>query len=711
MRVIQDLNSHWEFCQAGSPQWRPAQVPGHVHLDLYRNGVIANPCTLAHEAGLQWVDDADWTYRTTFTVDHEALGPGVALHFEGLDTIAEIHLNGAKIGESDNMFVPLEIPVHEHLHAGANDLEIRFKSAVKVGLARREEYFQENDLNPEVAAFDERAFVRKAPYMSGWDWGPRLVSCGIWKPILLVEKEAEEPVIQATPVAAPVAELRRVADAQGKSFEFYRNGEKVWIRGANWIPDTSFPSELRSDWLRKLLDAYVKAGINMLRVWGGGLYESDLFYELCAERNILVWQDFIFACSYYPESPAFLASVEAEARAAITRLRKHPNLVLWCGNNECHTMWDAPWHKGAERPTRFFGEVIYEKLLPALVQELDPGRPYIPSSPIGGKKANDDGTGDNHYWEVWHGRGDWRFYEDSRSRFASEFGFASAPCEKTWTEAIGAADCAADAPLVRHHDKTLKPWETFRTMVELHYPPSESLTDWIYYSQLSQRDAMRAALEHYRRSEECSGTLIWQANDCWPVQSWSLWDSEARPKAAAYELARIHNDLLISLHRQKDKIRIYGINDGTAHFTGTLQVSAHCLRTGEICRTLETAASIAPGQRIELETIELSGLNTSETLIWAQIGPHSAWSLLTEPKLARFAAPAQIEARRLDGAIELCLDSPVVDLMLTEEGDPSPFLKNFITQPSSGKLLIPVQGSIQKMAARSLSGRHSVIWF
>ncbi len=705
------LSHGWEFCNRDAQIWLPAQVPGQVHLDLVRNGIIAHPYQNAFELGCQWVDQENWNYRTNFQFNPDANLPEVFLFCEGLDTVATLYLNDQEVGTSNNMFVPLELDVSRLVREGENQLEIRFQSPVKVGETRRKAYFAENKISDQVASFDERAFVRKAPYMSGWDWGPRLVSCGIWKPIYLVQKNVQESLLPQAESVQPSAEFKRIPDQYGESFEFYQNGRKLWIRGANWIPDTCFPSELRADWLRKSLDAYQSAGINMLRVWGGGVYESDLFYELCQERNILVWQDFLFACSYYPEDPDFLKSVEAEARCAILRLRKHPNLVLWCGNNENHTMWDAPWQQGEKRPKKYYGQVIYEQILPRLVKELDPSRPYIPSSPIGGKKANDDGIGDNHVWDVWHGRGDWRHYEESNSRFASEFGFASAPCEKTWQEAIGTVDVEPDSWLVRHHDKTVKPWETFQSMVELHYPKSETLPDWIYYSQLNQRDAMKAALEHYRRSEFCSGTLIWQANDCWPVQSWSLFDYKVRPKAAAFELKRIHHDLLLSLHRKKEKFHVTLINDGIAEVTGSIKIHAHHLKTGALLRETQFLATIGAGARKEFGVFDISGLNSSETLVSASFGHINAWALLTEPKLARFADPSPIKAKLLNGAIELEFVSPVVDLMLTCEGDPSSFLSNFLTVSEPKTVSVNVnEGDLTKMAARSLSGRHKMIW-
>lgn len=705
---MQPLTFGWEFRSPESESWLPAQVPGHVHLDLIRNGIISNPNEKLYEQSCQWVDERDWEYRTAFHFSPSPNLPRVILRFEGLDTIATVLLNGKKIAESESMFVPLEADITHQVKEGENVLTVRFQSAVKTGNKRKAAYFKQEGIGSKTAGFEERAFVRKAPYMSGWDWGPRLVSCGIWKPVTLICRAENEVSSAPSPSAAPMAQLIRNDDEFGQSFEFHQNGRRLWIRGANWIPDTSFPSEINPQRLERILDACHASKINMLRVWGGGLYESDLFYELCRERNILVWQDFLFACSYYPESEEFLKRAASEAREAILRLRKHPNLVLWCGNNENHTMWDAPWHHGDARPDRFYGKIIYEEILPRLVQELDPDRPYIPSSPIGGNKANDDGIGDNHVWDVWHGRGDWRFYEESKSRFASEFGFASAPCMKTWSETLTSTDVAPDHPEVRGHDKTGKPWDVYRGMVELHYPKAETLQDWVYYSQLNQRDAMKAALEHYRRSDFCAGTLIWQANDCWPVQSWSLFDFEARPKAAAFELKRIHDNLLISLQRDKTKVHVHLINDGTADAWGELRIRAVSLESGEMLREEKCLQAASAGSRQRVTTFDLSGLNTRTTLLWAEYGPVNAWSLLVDPKLAAVPEPQPIGIKLEADILTLMLESPVVDLMLTSDGDPTPFESNFITSPAGGELSVRLKQPVSKIELRSLAGHHPV---
>jgi beta-mannosidase len=639
---ITDLASNWEFRQSDSFQdyyrpcviglgWLPAEVPGCVHLDLVRNGVIADPFTNLHEHGCQWVDEAEWEYRTSFLYElNESFGSyGLngsrqVLRFEGLDTFSTIYLNGKEIGKSENMFVPMEIDVTGRLIEGTNELEIRFSSAVRVGMKRRSQYFEIEGLIPETTFFDERAFVRKAQYMSGWDWGPRLVSCGIWQPVRLLEFETRilsftvlqqrledgsfrvwsETFIEGNgelitswdgkefrgefdlivedsrlwwpnghgeqhlytahasvagqetiskQIGLRTIELKQVDDEWGRSFEFVVNQKPIFAIGGNWIPNDSFPSRIDPTEVAQQILECADLGMNMIRVWGGGFYESEAYYDACDKHGILVWQDFPFACSYYPDDPAFLSQVEEEVRLQIERLRDRTCLALWCGNNEIQTMWEGKWGKPEHQPNRWHGQKVFTELLPNLLSELDPNRDYVESSPIGSDPAetpncNGDNFGDQHFWEVWHSKGDWIHYRDSGARFCSEFGFASSCSMQCWESVLpDAKEATPEHPVVRSHDKTNKPWDVFRSLVELHYPHSESLADWIQWSQFNQLDAMREAIEHFRFSKKCAGALVWQINDCWPVQSWSLQDYSRKWKRAGKEMKRLCHPVLIGV--------------------------------------------------------------------------------------------------------------------------------------------------------------------
>lgn len=852
------LHSGWQFVQTrlegkqigvSRVDWLPANVPGHVHLDLASHGIIAHPFERMNELGCQWVDAEEWSYKTSFewTADPE-LSKRV-LRFEGLDTICTVLLNGVEIAKSDNMFLPVEVDVTDRLQEGTNEIRIDFLPAAKVGEERRAAYFEAEGLPADTGAFTERSFVRKAQYMYGWDWGPRLVSCGVWKPVKLIEFAArildvhvsyetldggaakatittefegdavplhvllgwagepflspdgsviledvegyspEDPDATRTVVATvlvpkesaealakakaavrldgeieeddedPVVwdmvrtalesiedvegveavldslteeepitvldyrkvrcdyrdiELVREPDEYGESFTLTVNGEEVYVRGANWIPDHSFPSVISREQIRKQLERCLDLNINLLRVWGGGMYESDDFYELCDEMGILVWQDFPFACGFYPDNGNWVEPFKSEAIANIKRLRNHPSLALWCGNNENHQCYGERW-AGDHTPPRFYGTHFYDELIPDLLASLDPGRPYTAGSACGPKAnplehVNKGGYGDSHYWDVWHGRGDWRFYADSTSRFSSEFGFVSSCAVSTWAKYIDEEDWDAYSPVVKWHDKTGKGYDNYLGLVKLHYPAPQTLEDLVYYTQLNQRDALRFGIEHFRRAEFCKGTIIWQINDCWPVQSWAFIDNEGNYKALAYELRRLYSDLLLSIKRDEENVQVWLVNDGGVDMDDlSISLTAHSTLTGETLKTWEGIAGIEAHSRSAALVASVSGLNVNETLLVAEIAGQSTWQLLGEPKSTRFAEPAPILISTApDGALHLRVDGPVVDLQLLDNGSTEPFETNYLTLPEGGDVIVPVLRLPEAVEARSLAGTHPI---
>ena len=821
MRKSTTLHANWEFIQTrlenkklgySQTEWLPAQVPGHIHLDLIQNGIISDPHLKLNEIGVQWVDQEAWSYRTTFFWTAKDGAPRRVLRFEGLDTVCRISLNGEEIARHDNMFVPLEVDVSDRLTEGENTLRVDFESALLVGEARRNAYFAAEGIFDGVDRFDERAFVRKAQFMYGWDWGPRLVSCGIWQPVQLIEfahrildvqtystldedggvevnlsssldlhgepdyevlheiSGLEELVGEGVTVLDEVAlwspnapntnivhsyllvdgvladsretrtgfaktELRREPDAFGESFEFVINGKRIWARGANWIPDHSFPAAVTETRYREQLERAKDMGINMLRVWGGGLYELDVFHDLCDELGILVWQDFPFACSYYPDGDEMQAVVAEEARVNILRIRNHPCLALWCGNNENSEMWENGWSPKERTPNRYYGEHLYNTSLANAVAEFDPGRSYIPTSPIGEPPSrevvdakrrgpNSDHYGDQHNWDVWHGRGDWRFYSDSKGRFSSEYGFAASPSLALWHQTYGEPAGGQDykGVVARWHDKTGKGCATYVGYVELHYPVSKDLADWVYYSQLNQRDALRHGIEHYRRSEFCRGSLIWQMNDCWPVQSWAFVDSSGEKKALGYELSRLHDDLLVSIVRENDEVTAWLILDNedqpdeeaASAIVEDLEILVVSLQTGEVLRSARfEEVEIESGERRAAGNLSIAGLPTPDLLVVARFGPFASARLVAEPKLARFAEPSPVVASLArDGSIQLQFTHPAVDVMLTAHDSAKPFDDNFFTVPHPGSVKIALNAAIDpaSVKVRSLSGFHRVEW-
>jgi beta-mannosidase len=705
----QQLTTGWrvrEVPREGTPPhnylpWLPAQVPGGVHLDLLRAGVIPDPLARLHERGVAWVDESDWVYETTFAVD----GPPPAcafLKFHGLDTLAEIALNDEVLGRTENMFIPHEFPVGGKLKSGENTLRVTFRSALRVGRERQAAWDAGgNDTLPyHWDNWAERAFVRKAQYQYGWDWGPVLRGCGLWQPVELITvpvvrildwkhsveftddnkalvtvmaeverapgqedtpltftvwlggNETEVPVAAGnSEVAATVTvdnphrwqpngygeaavynvrmmlasetnkvnvrygriglrtvELVREPDADGKGegFKFRVNGVDVYAKGANWIPDHSFPSEITKKRLGERVTQARDAGMTMLRIWGGGFYESETFYHLCDQMGILVWQDFPYGCSYYPDTGEYADLARVEATAAVKRIRNHPSLALWCGNNENHTMFEGNWT--GTRPPRLLGEHLYHEILPAVVEAEDPLTPYWPGSPYGGPTGDSNSAdfGDCHNWDVWHGRGDWVHYTENNSRFCSEFGFASSCGLGAWDQCLAPADRSPHSPAVRWHDKTRKGYDTYLGYIALHFPEAQSLEDLVYYSQINQAEALKFGVEHYRRRKGRNwGTLFWQLNDCWPVQSWAVIDSTGEPKAAYFACKKFYAPVLLSLVRDGERVEAHLVSDLLAPLSGTLTFTLATL-DGETLLEETPEANVAANAAAQVAVFSLS---------------------------------------------------------------------------------------------------------
>jgi beta-mannosidase len=313
---------------------------------------------------------------------------------------------------------------------------------------------------------------------------------------------------------------------------------------------------------------------------------------------------------------------------------------------------------------------------------------------------------------VWHGRGDWKFYADSTGRFVSEFGFAAAPSARAWRQILPRErDPLRLSPRhasARWHDKTLKGYETFIGFVELHYPPSKDLEEWSYYSQLNQRDALRFGIEHFRSSEFCKGALVWQLNDCWPVQSWAVVDSHGDYKAAAYELRRLFAPALASITLDGGKAALTLVLDNaTAPLSDSCVLEAYCLLDGRLLGRAEGSVTLAPGERRRVLELEVTSLEPRETIVTARFASTTTFRLLGEPKEARLVTP-RLFATLAPGGIVLRSDRPVVDLFLADPSGETRFLDNFVTLPSGGEAFVRTEGAAKALEARSLAGKHPV---
>ncbi len=608
-KITVPLHRDWTFREVGKPTWHPATVPGCVHTDLLANKLIDDPFWRNTEKSLQWIGKTDWEYTTTFDVTPEILArENIQLIFEGLDTYANVSLNGASLLSADNMFRTWRANAKPLLKEGTNTLLIRFRSPINEILPVMAK------MNYELPAGNDQGektspHTRKAPYQYGWDWGPRFVTSGIWRPVylegwdsariedaylvtkkvnddaatvaaqievdstsdtkatLIVENSKNKTVVARQEVqlsrganrhsldfvirkpalwwpnglgSQPLytfavrvvsgsktldeivrrigirsVELRQEKDQTGKSFMFVVNGIPVFAKGANWIPADSFPTRITEGKYRHLLESVRDANMNMLRVWGGGIYERDDFYDLCDEMGILVWQDFMFGCSLYPGDQAFLDNVRQEAIDNVKRLRNHPSIVIWVGNNEIELAWFR-WGWKQQLPASLWDD--YLKLFHGVLQEvchsLDPSRPYWPSSP----SANlEDGPGsqkigDLHYWDVWHGAAPFREYEKQSPRFMSEYGFQAFPQIETVATYTDPGERNITSPVMMAHQRHPRGNQLIREYMLREYPEPKDFESFLYVSQVLQAEGIKIGAEHLRRiSPHNMGSLYWQS--------------------------------------------------------------------------------------------------------------------------------------------------------------------------------------------------------
>jgi beta-mannosidase len=365
--------------------------------------------------------------------------------------------------------------------------------------------------------------------------------------------------------------LLQEKDEEGRSFIFEINGVKIYCKGADWIPSDNFIPRISTLTYERLLTLARDAHMNMVRVWGGGIYEQEIFYELCDRLGLMVWQDFMFACGEYPQDAWFLRLVKDEAEKAIVRLRNHPSIVLWCGNNECE--WIFCRENPGKKPDEMNGAVIFRDILPSVCQTLDGTRPYWRSSPFGTGFPNEESNGNHHEWDVWGYWKDYRHYEEVCARFVTEFGFQAPASMKTMGTVMLPMDRHPQSKVFEHHNKLPEGTERLYRFQAAHYKIGGDIEDFVFKSQLVQAEAMKTAVEHWRRRKfRTAGSLIWQLNDCWPVSSWSLIDSALRPKASYYCARRFFAPVLVSFRGTRDSVEVWVTNDTLTPLQGELSV-------------------------------------------------------------------------------------------------------------------------------------------
>ncbi len=708
-----ELGGVWAVRRAGAEETFPAQVPGCIHTDLLAAGAIEDPFYRDNEARVQWVSEATWVYTRTFDVSDTLLAcDAIALHCDGLDTLATVELNGIELGCTDNMYRTWTFNVRHALRVGENTLTVTFAPAKPYCETR-----QAAHPVPGWHGTNEvqgRCYLRKEPCNFGWDWGPVLVTCGVWRPITLVASNgarlidvnitqqhadgavtlqvaatATAPVtarvtvtLDGLPVAAtttPVADgaahavlsipdpqlwwpntlgaqplytvtvelladahildttsrrvglrtlrLDRHPDEWGESFQFVVNGVPFFAKGANWIPTDTFATRITPETYRDILTSAADANMNMLRVWGGGIYEADTFYDLCDELGLTLWHDFMFACSGYPAFDAdFMANVEAEFRDNIARLRHHPSIALWCGNNELEMglVGDGenqmPWAQYKS---------LFDELLPRVTTELDPDRDYWPCSPHtpgeGRVDFNNPDRGDAHLWDVWHGKKPFEWYRTCTHRFNSEFGFQSFPEPRVVHGYTAPEDRNVTTYVMEHHQRSGIGNSTIMTYLLDWYrlPTSFDMTLWL--SQILQGMAIKYAVEHWRRAmPRGMGTLYWQLNDCWPVASWASLDYAGHWKALHYMARHFYAPVLLSLVEDPDTgtVALHVTNDRRDVVRGTVAWTVTDLAGAPLLTGTQPVAA-APLANTLVGTADVSATLASHgprgVLVWAEL--------------------------------------------------------------------------------------------
>jgi beta-mannosidase len=769
-----DLTGAWQLRAADDDELIAAQVPGCVHLDLIAAGKIPNPFWRDNEKLVQWVSGRAWCYSREFDITSELLQQdNVVLRCDGLDTLATIRINGSELVRTANMFRWYEFDIKALLSAGTNRIEIEFAPA----LLHTRELQKQRYIHAWLSREEGVNYIRKEACNYGWDWGPKLVTCGIWKPIQLIawsglklgavqiEQHHVDGKVELTiradlhgvstlaaqlhvtieldgvQQAAAVAEIdgaqqqlsltidkpslwwpngmgaqplyqvsvelrdsagppvdswqRRIGlrtlrlerhdDEQGQSFGFSVNDVPFFAKGANWIPADAFVTRLTPPDYRALLESAGDANMNMLRVWGGGIYEADEFYDICDELGICVWQDFMFACACYPTfDEDWMQNVRIEAEQQVRRLRHHACVALWCGNNEleqglCGPEWtihQMPWSEAAR---------LFDGLLGEVVAANDAHRDFWPGSPhtpVGDRKlCNDPNSGDAHLWSVWHGREPFEWYRSSRHRFCSEFGFQSFPEPRTIAAFAAPEDQNISSYVMDFHQRSWVGNGIIMSYMLAWFRQPKDFDSFVWLTQIVQGLAMKYACEHWRRQmPHTMGALYWQLNDTWPGPSWSSIDYFHRWKALHYMARRFFAPLLVSMVEDvsKRQVEIWATNDSGDQFDATLELaitdvagetlfeqSLQCVldpRSSRLVHTLHVPDAISR----ELDWGHISsvpqltpggapvetGVGPRDIMIWAELKPGHDMEASASRNQLTFAKPKHLELRDPDFEVQ-----------------------------------------------------------
>lgn len=678
----QEIRDKWMFRQEGSTNQYSAEVPGCAHTDLMKNGIIADPYYGINEQSLQWIGEKNWIYETTFNVSTDILKKdSVELVFEGLDTYAMVTLNDCVILKANNMFRTWRVQCKQLLLPQNNRLSIRFRNVFEENLPKYHSapYVLQAYGNNDQADIKIAMYSRKAQFHYGWDWGPRLITCGIWRPVYLegwnnfkiadvhiqqkdvtaenatiisviniqsskkqtvdisiamdkmrlnskqvklqpgantvnlsslllypnlwwtnglgshslyhyrveIADDAGNMDYYSTPIGVRSLEVVRDKDSMGISMLIKLNGVPVFMKGANYIPQDNFQNRVTKAKYEFMIKSAADANMNMLRVWGGGIYEDNLFYELCDQYGILVWQEMIFACAMYPADSEFLENVRQEVVDNVKRIRNYSCVAMYCGNNENEAGWfqwgwKELYNETVQRNFEKNAYKLFYKVIPSALREADSTRYYHPTSPIAGIKGVANNEGDIHYWGVWHGKEPFESYNSNIARFVSEYGFQSYPELSTVAKyaapekrelhsdvMLSHQRCMADERKDKEYGNRL-----IQTYMDKWYRTPKDFNSYLYVSQVLQAEGVKLAMEAHRRAKPfCMGSLYWQIDDCWPVASWSSIDYYGRWKALHYAARKSFASILISPVLSDSELKIFIVNDSLKNIDANLDVS------------------------------------------------------------------------------------------------------------------------------------------
>ncbi len=650
-----DLSGTWHLTDADRRFALPFVLPGDGVSALHDAGLIPDPYAGRNEHDLRWIAERDWLAVRDF--DHD--GGACDLVIEGLDTVAEVRLNGSLVLRAANAHRRWRVDVSDALRVGANRIEIAFRSPVAAAAAVAATLPFPVPWHAGNCPIPHGNLIRKPQCDFGWDWNIALPTFGVWgalglEPqsprvgdIVVTQVHADGPVTvtvrarvhhlsdgetatvalcgivatarivggiaqaslqiedpdlwwpaglgtqrlhELTVTAGDARATRRIGlrdlalvsepDTAGRSFGFRVNGHDVFARGANWIPADALFGRITPAAVRDLLQSAVDAGMNMIRVWGGGRYEPGWFYDLCDELGLMVWQDFMFACHLYPSKAEFLDEVRTEVADVVARLNHHACIALWCGDNEL--IGALTWYPEA-RADRDRYLVAYDRLnrtIEDALQAVLPGAAWWPSSPSPGPLSfgdawHADGSGDMHFWSVWHEGRDFAHYRDVSPRFCSEFGFQSYPSMPVIQRFAAPRDLNIAAPVMESHQKNAGGNARIAETMFRYFRFPDGFANFVYLSQVQQGEAIRTAVDHWRGLKpHCRGTLYWQLNDTWPCASWSSLDHGGGWKLLHHLARRFYAPVRV-LHRPIDGgVLLLAVNDSLSPVRLDLTVRA-----------------------------------------------------------------------------------------------------------------------------------------